>query len=72
VQFAAVEVDEPLLFLRERSIEIHSGKKMLACTREVMNFLLNPQGLPIQVTWHTAGFCLIVDEDGRAYIDSPC
>ena len=56
MQFAAVVIDEPLLLLRERSIEIHSGKKMLACTREVMNFLLNPHGLPIQVTWHTAGF----------------
>ena len=71
MQFAAVVVDEPLLLLSERSIEIYSGKKMLACTREVMNFLLNPHGLPIS---GDLAHCRvwIVDEDGRAYIESPC
>ena len=45
MQFAAVVIDEPLLLLTERSIEIYSSKKMLACTGEVMNFIFNSHGL---------------------------
>ena len=45
MQFAAVVVDEPLLLLRERSIEIYGSNKMLACTSEVLHFIFNPHGL---------------------------